>query len=172
VKKCPACGYANSGDASCGVCGRDISSVSPLPEVRAKKDRAMPLLAAVLLLCCLAAFFVTGGPGRGNSAREGENFSDEASFGYEGVIYSLDRMAELKFLPQEDRLRTLPLLNSRDERVACAAVRAAGRWARSGARDAAVFVEALRAAAKTGPEACRALAAAELPAAPAAEKTR
>jgi len=172
VKKCPACGYANSGGANCGVCGRDISSVAPLPETPKKADRAMPLLAAVLLLCCLAAFFVTGGRKGGAAAPEGESFSDEASFGSEGVVYSLDRMGELRFLPREDRLKALPLMNSSDERVACAAVRAAGKWARSGAPDSEVFAEALRAAAESGPEACRALAASGIPAAAAGKKTR
>lgn len=143
-----------------------------MPEPRVKKDVAMPLLAAVLLLCCLAAFFVTGGRKGGAAHPEGETFSDEASFGYEGVIYSLDRLGDLKFLPSEDRLKVLPFLASRDERVACAAARAAGKWARSGAPDAAVFAQALRAAPKSLTEACLAPAADEIPGAAAGKKTR
>lgn len=172
MKKCPSCGYAGSSGDACGVCGRDLSRVAPLPEPRAKRDVAMPLLAAVLLLCCLAAFFVTGGRKRGAAAPEGETFSDEASFGYEGVIYSLDRMGELKFLAHEDRLKVLPFLASRDERVACAASKAAGKWARSGAPDAAVFAQALRVALKSLPEACRIPVMDGIPGEVAGKKTR
>lgn len=172
MKKCPACGYAGSGGASCGVCGRDLSLTAPLPDPGPKKDFAMPLLAAVLLLCCLAAFFVTGGRKGGGAAQAGQTFSDEASFGYEGVIYSLDRLGELKFLPTEDRLKVLPLLASRDARVACAAARTAGKWARSGASDSAVFGQALRSASAGLPEACRDTAAGEIPVAAAGKKTR
>ena len=172
MKKCPSCGYVNSGAAACGVCGRDLSSVASLPENKRKKDRSMPLLAAVLLLCCLAAFFVTGGRKGTPAAPREENFSDEASFGYEGVIYSLDRMGELEFLSTEDRLKVLPLMKSRDERVACAAVRVAVKWARSGAPDSKVFAVALRAPAESGPEACRAQAATGLAEAAVVEKTR
>lgn len=172
MKKCPACGYAGSSGDCCGVCGRDLSQVAPLPGTRVKRDVAMPLLAVVLLLCCLAAFFVTGGRKRGAAAPEGETFPDEASFGYEGVIYSLDRMGELKFLSPEDRLKVLPFLASRDERVACAAARAAGKWARSGAPDAAVFAQALRAAPKSLPEACLTPDAGGIPGGAAGKKTR
>jgi hypothetical protein len=172
VKKCPACGYSNSGGANCGVCGRDISSVASLPEARAKKDRAMPLLAAVLLLCCLAAFLVTGRRAGGTAAPAAKTFSGEASFGREGVVYSLDRMGELKFLSPEDKLKVLPLLRSSDAKVACAASRTAGKWARSGGADAEVFAKALRAEAKNAQDPCRAAAGAKISGAAAAEKTR
>jgi len=166
VRECPACGYPNSDPAAqaCGVCGRGLSAVAErAPAEGRRPDRLMPALAVLLLLCALAAFYLAHrripAPVPGESA-----FADEAGFGYEGVLYSLAAMGEQRFLPPEDKLRVLPLLDSRDERVAAAAAGLAGKWLESETDPAlaGALRLALEKAAAGAPPAVRERAAAAL----------
>lgn len=171
MRRCPACGYDNPVSETCGVCGRCLSDVRACEPPTRKPDRLMPALAAVLLLCALAAFFLANRRAAAPAPAE-NSFSDEAGFGYEGVLYSLSAMEGLRFLPPEDKLRVLPLLESHDERVACAAAVLAGRWLAEETDQAAagVFRSALERASASGPAAVRESAAAALalpPVAPA-----
>lgn len=167
MKPCPVCGYGNSDAAlNCAVCGRDVSVVPVRPERRPEKESRLMLLAGLLLLTCGAAFIVTGKlaekPPRPASGET--EFSDEASFSYEGVLAGLDEMSRLRFLPREDKLKVLPLLNSRDERVAYAAAKLIGGWVRpeEDPADAKLWFDALLQAASAGGAAARGQAALEL----------
>lgn len=140
MKKCPACGYSNSAAApKCAVCGGDLAAVQAAPPP--EKERAPDLLpaAGILLALCAAFFYLYQNfPSREAPAPvTGEDAaSDEASFDNDGVLYSLDRLRGLRFLPEADKLRVPPLLGFRDERVALAAAEVLGEWARGAADEA------------------------------------
>lgn len=163
MRKCPACGYVNAEAAACGVCGRDLSGIPDRTAPARKTDRIMPALAALLLCCALAAFFLASRRPAAPAPAD-NSFSDEAGFGYEGLLYSMTAMESMRFLPPEDKLKILPFLSSRDERVACAAAGLAGAWLRSGedAQLAASLTAALLDAAGEGPASLRKQAAAQL----------
>jgi hypothetical protein len=155
MKPCPSCGYGNPDSGlKCGICARDISSVPAVQPPAPQKESRLMILTGLLLLACGLAFFVSGlfidKPARPASGET--EFSDEAGFDYEGVLYALDRMAGLDFLPREDKLKVLPLLASHDERVGCAAARLLGAWTReeAAAADARLFFEALVKTAASG----------------------
>lgn len=139
MKKCPACGYPNPAAApKCAVCCGDLSGVraSPPPQ----KERTPDLLpaAGLLLAFCAAFFFLyqnfpsveAPAPVTGEDAA-----SDEASFDSGGVLYSLDRLRAMRFLPEGDKTRVLRLLGGHDESVALAAAKVLGEWARDAADD-------------------------------------
>lgn len=164
IKTCPSCGYGNP-DASpkCGICARDISTVPVIVERLPEKESLGLILTGLLLVVCGLAFFVSGRfadkPARPASWET--EFSDEASFGYEGVLYSLDKMGQMRFLPREAKRKIVPLMYSPDDRVACAAVRLIGGWLRSGEEpeDEQFWLGILAKAASSGSPAVRRQAA-------------
>lgn len=90
-------------------------------------------LAGLLLLACGALFFfMQNSPWKKEAPPEsGMNaVTDENSFTYEGVLYGVDKMSALRFLPEADRRRVPPLLSSPDDKVAYAAAKLIGAWAR------------------------------------------
>ncbi|OGR68388.1 MAG: hypothetical protein A2081_02235 [Elusimicrobia bacterium GWC2_61_19] len=166
MKPCPSCGYGNSDTGlKCGICARDISAVPVLIERPPEKEAWPLILTGLLLMLCGLAFFVTGNfadkPARPASGET--EFSDEASFSYDGVIYALDKMGQQRFLPSGEKRKVAPLIYSHDDRVACAAVRLIGGWLRSGEEpgDEQFWRETLAKAASAGSPAVRLLAAQE-----------
>jgi hypothetical protein len=156
MRRCPGCGYDNPGGAlKCGVCGGDVSGVpeAPRPEKRTEPD-LLPAVGLLLLFCAGFFYLYQHAPWRRAPAPStGEDAAtDEASFSYDGVVYSLDRMRELRFLPREDKLRVPPLLQSRDDLTAFSAASALGQWAReaSEGEDRRRWFEALLKAAASG----------------------
>lgn len=169
MKKCPSCGYQASTGAACGVCGRDLGAVPELAVPKKSKDMAMPFLAAALLACAAVAFFFFGRGGKPEPVAAVPGPSEVDEFGYEGALYALERMEGLKFLPEEDKLRVLPLLESSDGRVAFAAVKLAGKWLTesAGTPGAEPLLDALIRAALSGAPELRKQAAMEIAAAAA-----
>jgi len=138
VKPCPSCGYGNpDSGVRCGICAKDITDVRIKAEPVPEKDPARPglmLLTGLLLLACGALFFFMQNPPWRKEApvESGENaVTDENSFDYGGVLYSLGKMEKLRFLPEADKRLVPPLLSSPDDRVAHAAAKTIGAWARS-----------------------------------------
>ena len=154
MKPCPSCGYGNPDqEQKCGICARDITSVPVKTEVSPREESKLMLLAGLLLLACGAVFFFSTSRMKPPPAASGGTaFSDEASFSYDGVLYALDRIGNLRFLPSADRKGVLPLLSCPDDRVACAAAKLAGAWARSSEDPAErkIMFEALLKAASSG----------------------
>ncbi len=134
MRKCPSCAYNNSDNIrKCGICGRDVSSVTITFPPPPKKDSHAMLITGLLLLACGAFFFFMQGPieKKMNVPRSSENaLTDEKSFNYEGVLYGLDKMGGLKFLPDSDKRRVPPLISSPDYKVSYAAVKLIGAWSR------------------------------------------
>ena len=161
MKLCPSCGYGNPDTAlKCGICGRDIAAVPVKAEPAAEKGTERPglmLVTGLLLLACGALFFfMQNSPWKNEApAGSGENsVTDENSFTYEGVLYGLDKMSALRFLPEADRRRVPPLLYSAEDRVGHAAASLIGAWARSETDQALGrlwFETLLEAAAKASP---------------------
>lgn len=163
MRKCPACGYSNDGAApKCAVCGGALAGVPPAaPEPRKTQTPDLLPAVGVLLAFCAAFFYLyqnfplreAPAPATGEDAA-----SDEASFDYGGVLFSLDKMGGLRFLPEADKLRVPPLLGSRDERVALAAAKVLGAWARAAPEEGEKrrwFEALLEAVFKAGPQARR-----------------
>ncbi|PIU17714.1 MAG: hypothetical protein COT18_12590 [Elusimicrobia bacterium CG08_land_8_20_14_0_20_59_10] len=169
MKTCPACGYDHNPDAEnyCVICRRDISAVPPRAEPPAPKNEGKGMVVAgiLLLLCALAAFFFHAGPDRTDAGRRAEAPAQyENAADYDSVLYSLDKMGELRFLPLRDKKLVLPLLKDGDDRVGYLAARRIGEWARA-EKDpaaAALWFEALLEAAASGPVSSRRQAAFEL----------
>ena len=133
MKPCPSCGYGNPDQNNkCGICARDIAAVRIKAVPRPQKESKLMLLTGLLLLACGAAYFILTAITKLVPAATGETaFSDETSFTYDGVLYALEKMGGLRFQPAADRRRVAPLLASPDDRVASAAAKLAGQWARS-----------------------------------------
>jgi len=134
MRKCPSCAYENADNIrKCGICGRDISAVPVTVLPSPQRNSYAMLIAGVLLLACGVFFFVRqSSPEKKKSAsRSAENaVTDEQSFNYEGVLYGLDKMGELKFLSDSDKRRVPPLISSPDHKVSYAAVKLIGTWSR------------------------------------------
>lgn len=130
MKKCPACGYGNpAGRLNCAVCGRDLGGVrAEIPPAPQKGPNYM-LVSGLILLACAALFYAL----QKYAWKEGAPAAadEEAQFSYEGVVYSLEKLAGLRYLPAEEKKRVLPLLKSADEKSAFAAAKAVGAWSRS-----------------------------------------
>lgn len=131
MKKCPGCAYLNPGSAGrCHVCGRDLSAVADRPDPVPEKSSALLPASALALLACAGLFWLlqhyAWRPGPPAPAPDDENYS------WDGAVESLEKMAALRYLPDGDKLRALPLLKSSDERVALAAVKAVSLWALAG----------------------------------------
>lgn len=130
MKKCPACGYGNPADRlNCAVCGRDLAGVKAAVLPAPQKGPNYMLLSGLILLACAALFYALQNYAWKQAAPAAA--VEEAQFSYEGVVYSLAKMAELRYLPAEDKKRALPLLASSEEKAAFAAARAVGAWSRS-----------------------------------------
>jgi len=170
MKKCPSCGYGNpDAGAKCGICAKDITSVPVKPDPVREKESSRPSLMVLsgllLLLCGALVFFMENSPWKKEAPlQSGENaFTDENSFTYEGVLYGLDKMSAMRFLPEADKRRVLPLLSSPEDKVAFAAAKLVGGWARSEADGALrrLWFEALLDAASSGRPVVRRQAALE-----------
>ncbi len=170
MKTCPSCGYGNpDAGLKCGICAQDIAGVpakaAAIPENNLNSSNLMVLAGLLLLLCGALFYFMQNSPWKQETLTEsGEDaVTDENSFSYEGVLYSLDKMKELRFLPEADRRRALPLFSSSDDRVAIAAVKAAGAWARAEKEEALgrLWFETLLETASSGRPAVRRQAALE-----------
>lgn len=156
MKKCPGCAYLNPGSAGrCHVCGRDLSAVAERPDPRPEKRSPHMPLAALALLACAGLFWLlqhyAWKPGPPAPA------ADDEAFSYDGVAESLEKMAALRYLPDGDKLRALPLLGSPDQRAALAAVKTVAAWARA-EKDPALagrYALELVGAAAAGPERTR-----------------
>lgn len=185
MKTCPSCGYGNRDkDQKCGICARDIAAVPAKAEVEKSRAWAGLMLAAGLILtgCGAAYFLLSGVPKPPPSVSRDTTFSDEVPFSYDGALYALDRLENLRFLPAADRRRVLPLLACPDDRVAYSAARLAGGWARScgDPGEAKILFEGLLKAAGSGSRLARRsaalqaglTAAAGFPAAPYREEIR
>lgn len=160
MKKCPACGYPNDGAAlKCAVCGGELAGVTAVrPPDKIKTPDLLPAVGAIVVFCGVFFWLYQNFPLRREAVpATGEDAAtDEASFDYDGVLYSLDKMGELGFLPEADKLRVPPLLASRDDRVAAAAAKALGAWARGTADEGERrrwFEALLEAVFKAGPKA-------------------
>lgn len=143
MKTCPSCGYGNPDTGvKCGICARDMTGVPVKAEpVRGKRPGRPELmvLAGLLVLACGALFFFMPASWKNEALPEsgGGAVTEENSFRYEGVLYGLDKMSALRFLPEADKRRVPPLLSSPDDKVAYAAARLIGAWSR-GETDAAL----------------------------------
>ena len=138
MKKCPSCGYGNPDTGlKCGICAANIAAVpvkaEPVPEKESGRPSLMALSGLLLLLCGGLYFFMENSPWKKEApVQSGENaVTDENSFTYEGVLYALDKMSGLRFLPEADKRRVPPLLSSPDDKVAHAAARLLGAWSRA-----------------------------------------
>lgn len=161
MKKCPACGYGNPADRlNCAVCGRDLGGVRaaalPVPQ---KGGPNYMLVSGLILLACAALFYAL----QTYAWKGGAAAAEEARFSYEGVVYSLEKLAGLRYLPAEDKKRVLPLLASSDERVAFAAAKAVGAWSRGEADGGLrrLWLQSLLDASGSGPSSARRQAALE-----------
>ncbi len=163
MKTCPSCGYGNPDqDQKCGICAKDLSAIPAKAAAKPQTGSGLMLGAGLLLLACGALYFITSSVAK-PPARASANtyFLDEASFSYDGTLYALDKMGSLRFLPAADRHRILPLLTSPDDRVARAAAKLTGAWARSSenSAEAKVLFEALLRTAASGSRIARRAAA-------------
>lgn len=138
MKPCPSCGYGNpDAGVKCGICAGDISAVPVKPEPAPVKKSTSPNLmvfAGLLLLACAALFFFMQNSPWGKEVlpESGDTAAtDESSFSYEGVLYGLDKMTSLRFLPEAERRRVPALLSSPDDKVAYAAAKLTGAWSRA-----------------------------------------
>lgn len=130
MKKCPSCSYGNPDcGGKCCICGRDISGVAAVPLPVPEKGSGLMLAYGIALLVC-AGLFLLLQPLLKTAPAPAPAVSDEA-YPAEGILYSLEKMSGLAYLPPADRLAALPLLSSREEKVAFAAAKAVGAWARS-----------------------------------------
>ena len=170
MKKCPSCGYGNPDTGlKCGICAKDITAVQakaePLPEKGSGRPSLMVLSGALLLLCGALYFFMENSPWKKEApVQSGENaVTDENSFTYEGVLYALDKMSGLSFLPEADKRQVPPLLSSPDDKVAHAAARLIGAWSRAETDEVLgrFWFETLLGAAAAGRPAARKQAALE-----------
>ena len=164
MKPCPSCGYGNPDqDQKCGICARDITAVPVKTVVKQSQTESnLLLVAGLLLLGCGAGYFITSSIAKPPPRASAETtFSDEASFSYDGTLYALDKLGTLRFLPSAYRRSVAPLLACPDDRVACAAARLAGEWARSyeDPTEAKILFEALLKAASSGSRIARRSAA-------------
>lgn len=170
MKKCPSCGYGNPDTAvKCGICAGDITAVPLKADPVTEKESARPglmVLAGLLLLFCGALyFFMENSPWKKETpVQSGEDsVTDENSFTYEGVLYGLDKMSSMRFLPEADKRRVPPQLSSPEDKVAHAAAVLLGNWSRTDADEALrrVWFEALLDAASSGRPVVRRQAALE-----------
>lgn len=154
MKVCPSCGYGNPDqDQKCGICARDITAVPVKIAEKPQTESKLMLVTGLLLLVCGAVYFITTSVTKPPSRASADTaFSDEASFNYDGTLYALEKLGGLRFLPSAERRSVAPLLTCPDDRVAGAAAKLAGAWARSSEdpAEAELFFEALLKAASSG----------------------
>ncbi|MBI4802832.1 MAG: HEAT repeat domain-containing protein [Elusimicrobia bacterium] len=148
MKTCPSCGYKNE-DAGlkCGICGGDISGLkadAPSGDIRRKIDFDIVFLA--LLAAAIGVYFSV----RRDLPAAGTHKKTPAagsSFSNDGVIYTLEKMAALRFLGAEEKAATLAAFENLDEKVRAAGVKTAGAWLKARViPDTAPFLARLMAA--------------------------
>ena len=186
MKKCPSCAYVNRGPGDkCGICGRDLAGVQPLPEEQPRRRRSASDLAPGLILLACGAFALYHGLHRraaAPAAAAPEKRGDIVFSANGGAVYSLEKLSAQRYLPAADKLEVLRLMRSGRENVAFAAVRAAAALLLAERDDGLKkgFFEGLLKAAASAPPAARRQAALEtgfavamgFPAAPYADRLR
>lgn len=130
MKHCPQCAYDNADKAEkCEVCQGPLSCVAithmQVPEKSGRK--AWFFMFSGILLLALGAYFTWAPVSVPKSVTR---LSPEDGFTYEGVLYSLEKMKPLRFLPLADKRSAAALLYSPDERVGFAAAELVGAWSR------------------------------------------
>jgi hypothetical protein len=162
MRHCPKCSYDNpDSSGKCGICSAPLAGV-PLTYPAPKRSSVpwLLLLAGLVFICVGVAIFCTGGeknPVAAAVAPEADGYT------YEGVLYSLDAMKGVKFLPLSDMRRVKPLLYCEDEKVGFLAAQMLGGWSRTAPwpEARAEFFEALLDGAASGKWPVRRQAAAE-----------
>ncbi|MBU2572829.1 MAG: HEAT repeat domain-containing protein [Elusimicrobia bacterium] len=147
MKTCPSCGYKNEEAAlKCGICGGDLSGLktdAAPGNIRGKIDFNLVFLG-VLAIAIGVYFFVRREiPAAGTLKK---NAAAERPFSNDGVIYTLEKMAALKFLGAEEKAAALAAFENPDEKVRAAGVKTAGAWLRAGIGDTAPLLARLTAA--------------------------
>lgn len=139
MKECPSCGYANTDAAAvCAVCGGNVSGVAPKPPPPPSRAGYYMLAAGAALAALGIALYLL--PSRHprivlkaappSSVPEEEPGRD-GPFSYSGVLASLKKMSELKYLPEGDKLRAAGIMWSRDDKAGLEAARLVGGWVRT-----------------------------------------
>ncbi|HNW43416.1 MAG TPA: hypothetical protein PKI19_02860 [Elusimicrobiales bacterium] len=164
MKRCPKCNYDNADQAEkCGICQCSLSGVAPaaMPVPEKKSGQAWALLLSGALLLACGFFFFRAPPAVPAAPPQP---SAEDAFTYEGVLYPLEKMKQLRFLPLADKRSAAELMSSPEEKVGFAAAELAGIWARESALPAErrEFFESLLKAAGESRGAARRQAAVEL----------
>ena len=164
MKHCPKCAYDNVDQAeNCEVCRGSLAGIVPLTMPAAGHENRgqgrLVMLSGILLLVC--GFFFFRAPG--TAPESAPRLSAEGGFTYEGVLYPLEKMKRLRFLPLKDRRGVAELLYSPEEKVGFAAAELLGVWARAPVRaeERRVFFEALLKAAAESRGSARSRAAIE-----------
>ncbi len=164
MKECPSCGYGNpDGAAICAVCGGNVSGVVPKPPPpQSRTGYYMLVSGAALVVLGVAVYLLPSRHARvvQRSAQPPAGAADkpgrDGPFSYDGVLASLKRMSELKYLPAGDKLRTAGVMWSRDDKAGFEAARLVGSWVRTEPDRTfalALFGKLLDAAASAGPRA-------------------
>ena len=169
MKKCPSCCFDNNPDAElkCGICGHDIAAVPPRaqpPPPRKREAASLITTGLLIIFCSLFWFLMQTHAERAAAVKAAAApMTDDAAFDYDGALYSLGKMGELRFLPMKDKMKVLPLLSSKDERVVYAAAKLLGEWSRSDKApgDRKTWFEILLKTAASGQAAARRQAAFE-----------
>lgn len=163
MRHCPKCSYDNP-DSSvvCGICSAPLAGV-PLtyPAPRRSAVPWLLLLAGLIFIGAGAVIFYKGGERTPAAAQAAAPEAD--GYTYEGVLYSLDAMKRVKFLPLADMRRVKPLLYCEDEKVGFLSAQMLGGWSRSAPwpEARAEFFGALLSRAASGKGPVRLQAAAE-----------
>lgn len=163
MKECPSCGYANTDAAAvCAVCGGNVSGVVPKPPPPPSRAGYYMLAAGAALAALGVALYLL--PSRHvrialkavpTSSVSAEEPGRDGPFSYAGVLASLKRMSELKYLPEGDKLRAAGIMWSRDGKAGFEAARMVGGWVRTEPDRnfaLALFGRLLDAAASAGPQ--------------------
>lgn len=142
MKTCPSCGYKNGdGALKCEICGKDASGLKPDPAPPRndpkKPDYDIWLLALLSLGAWVYFAYLSPAPAPKTAAAPGKAFSNE------GVIYTLDKMANLKLPGAEEKAAVLAAFDSADWKVRAAGAKTAGEWLRAGSADTALLLPRL-----------------------------
>jgi len=130
MKHCPKCAYDNADSAGkCEVCQGSLTGVASIAIQVPEKSGLQAwsfLFSGILLLACGAYFIRAPLP----VPKAPQSVFREGNFTYEGVLYSLEKMKQLRFLPLADRRSVAELLYSQDEQTGFAAAELVGAWSR------------------------------------------
>lgn len=164
MKHCPKCHYDNADcSVKCEICQGAVSEVAIVNVVAHKKSggTAWVLMLIGLILFGCGVFFIPGPPRAPGSTVQ---LLQGTGFTYAGVLYSLEKMKGLRFLPLESKRSVIALLYSPEEKVGLAAAELVGSWSRLSAEPGqrGEFFEALLKAAAESHGAARRQAAMEM----------